>query len=100
MWALIVASLVVLLGTVANRAPKLNRLAWIGAPRPVVTFKVNGSSALVVRLPKPDPGRLEEARTALIVSGVDSPDPTDRPEPRTAQIEVGVHNPSSFERID
>jgi hypothetical protein len=100
MWALIAASIVVLLGTVANKARKLNRLPWIGAPRPVVTFKVNGSSALVVRLAKPDPSRLEEARTALIGAGLHGAEPTDRPEPRTAQIEVGVYNPSSFERID
>jgi hypothetical protein len=75
-------------------------LPLIGAPRPVVAFKVNGSSALVVRLAKPDPGRLEEARTLLIEAGVNNPEPTGRPEPRTAQIEVGVRNPSSFERID
>jgi hypothetical protein len=66
----------------------------------VVAFKVNGSPALVVRLAKPDPSRLEEARTLLIEAGVDNPEPTVRPEPRTARIEVGVYNPSSFERVD
>jgi hypothetical protein len=100
MWVLIGVSVVVILATVANRLRWLHRLPLIGAPRPKVTFKVNGSSSLVVRLAPPDPGRLEEARTILIEAGVDNPEPSVRPEPRTAQIEVGVVNPSSFERID
>jgi hypothetical protein len=80
MWALIAVSVVVMLGTVANRLRWLHRLPLIGTPKPVVTFKVNGSSNLTVRLAEPQPGI--------------------RPEARTAQIEVEVRNPSSFERID
>ena len=99
MWGLIAASMVVVLGTVPNKAPKLNGLPWIGATRPLVTFKVNGSPPLVVRLARPDPSRLKR-RAPSSSKPVDNPVPNDRPEPRTAQIEVGVYDPSSFERID
>jgi hypothetical protein len=100
MWGLIGVSAVVVLATVANRLPLLHRLPLVGAPKPRVIFKVNGSSSLVVRLAPADPGRLEEARTILVEGGVDNPEPSVRPESRTAQVEVGVLNPSSFERID
>jgi hypothetical protein len=90
MWALIGVSAVVIVATVANRLPWLHRLPLIGAPRPKVTFKVNGSTRLVVRLKRADPEARGPLRTRLNpASG-----------PRVAQIEVGVTNPSSFERID
>jgi hypothetical protein len=80
MWGLIGLSGLVLFGTAANRLPVLHQLRLVGAPKPQVILKVNGSKELVVRLPRAKAG--------------------EPPEARTAQIEVGVHNPSSLERID
>jgi hypothetical protein len=75
MWALIGVSGVILLGTVANRVRGLHRLPLIGALKPTVTFRVNGSKDLVVRLST-------------------SPEFGPKPDPRTVQIEVGVANPA------
>jgi hypothetical protein len=71
---------VILLGTVAHRVRGLHRLPLIGAPKPTVTFRVNGSNDLVVRLSA-------------------SPEFGQKPDPRTAQIEVGVANPA-IARLD
>jgi hypothetical protein len=96
MWALIAVAAAVMLGTVADRLPALNRLPLIGAPRPEVRFRVNGSSKLVVRLARPRPVDASELPPELRGHAGRPRDP----EPRTAQIEVEVRNPSSFERID
>ncbi|MGH8572029.1 MAG: hypothetical protein ACREX8_05570 [Gammaproteobacteria bacterium] len=73
MWVLIALSGLVLLGTFANRIRGLHALPLIGAPKPTVTFRVNGSKDLIVRLPHPKPDDLPPSRTAQIEVGVTNP---------------------------
>ena len=67
----------ILVGTFADHIPLLHKLPVVGAPKPKITFRVNGSTKCIVRLKADDDGAIQERR---------------------AELSIEVLNPSRFER--